>query len=67
MMTYSISSYDKKYKKLIKKITKYQSEIDKAQREGGLYAESIINFRKIQINDAMIEIRQLVDLKPEQQ
>ena len=62
-----MSSYDKKYKKLIKKIEKYQREIYKAIMEVGPHAESMVNFRKIQINDTMTEIRQVIEQRPEQQ
>ena len=60
-MTYLISSYDKEYKRQWKKIKKYQRIVDKTQRDGGPYAESIINFRKLQLKDAIIEIRELID------
>ena len=53
--------------KLIKKAKKYQREIDKTIIEGGPHAESVINFRKIRINDTMIEFRPLVDQIQEQQ
>ena len=66
-MTYSISNHNREYKRLIKKIKKYQKEIDKAIREGGPDSLSIIIFRKIQINDLMIEMRQLIDQRPRQQ
>ena len=60
-MPYSINNQDKEYRRLLKKIKKYQKEIDKAIREDIEYKESIINFRRIQINDLMIEVRRLID------
>ena len=66
-MTFSISNHDRIYRRIIKKIKKYQKEIDEAIRKGGPHSLSIINFRKIQINDLMIEMRQLIEQRPEQQ
>ena len=65
-MTYSISSHDWEYRRLIKKIKKYQKEIDKALREDGPHSLSINNFRTIQINDLMIKMRQLIEQRLEQ-
>ena len=63
-MNYSISIHDREYRRIIKMIKKYQKEIDKAITEDGPHSQSIINFRKIQINDLMIEMRQFIDQMP---
>ena len=62
-MTYS----DKEYRRIIRKIKKYQKDIDRAIRENDEYKESIINFRRIQIDDLMSEMRRLIDQRPRQQ
>ena len=62
-MTYS----DREVRRIIRKIKKYQKDIDRAIRENDEYKESIINFRRIQINDLMMEMRRLIDPKPRQQ
>ena len=62
-MTYS----DRKVRRMIRKIKKYQKDIDRAIRENDEYKESIINFRRIQINDLMMEMRRLIDQRPRQQ
>jgi len=56
-MTY----YDRVYRKIIRKIKKYQRDIDRSIKEDKEYKESIINFRRIQINDLMFEMRRLID------
>ena len=56
-MTYS----DREVKRIIRKIKKYQKDIDRAIRENDEYKESIINFRRIQINDLMMEMKRLID------
>ena len=56
-MTYS----DREVRRVIRKIKKYQKDIDGAIRENDEYKESIINFRRIQINDLMMEMRRLID------
>ena len=66
-MTYSISNHNREYNKLIRKIKKYQREIDRAIMSNDEHAESIINFRRIQINDLMIEMRRLNDQMSGQQ
>ena len=66
-MTYSISNYDREYKRIIRKIKKYQKVIDKAIREDNEYKESIIKFRRIQINDLRTEIRRLIEQRTGQQ
>ena len=67
IMTYSISNHDREYRRIIRKIKKYQKEIDKAIREDNEYKESIINFRRIQINDLIIEKRRIIDQRLGQQ
>ena len=62
-MTYS----DREYRRMIRKLKRYQKDIDRAIRENDEYKESIINFRRIQINDLMIEMRRLIDQRPRQQ
>ena len=62
-MTYS----DREYRRIIGKIKKHQKEIDRAIRENDEYKESIINFRRIQIDDLMSEMRRLIDQRPRQQ
>ena len=62
-MTYS----DREYRRIIRKIRKYQKDIDRAIRENDEYKESIINFRRIQIDDLMSEMRRLIDQRPRQQ
>ena len=62
-MTYS----DREYRRIIRKIKKYQKDIDRAIREKDEYKESIINFRRIQINDLMMEMRRFIDQRPSQQ
>ena len=62
-MTYS----DREVRRIIRKIKKYQKDIDRAIREDNEYKESIINFRRIQIDDLMSEMRRLIDQKPRQQ
>ena len=66
-MTYFTSNHDREYRRIIRKIKKYQKDIDKAIRADNEYKESIINFRRIQINDLMIEMRRLIDQRPRQQ
>ena len=61
-MTYS----DREVRTIIRKIKKYQKDIDRAIRENDEYKESIINFRRIQINDLMMEMRRLIDQRPRQ-
>ena len=56
-MTYS----DREVRRIIRKIKKYQKDIDRAIREDNEYKESIINFRRIQIDDLMSEMRRLID------
>ena len=56
-MTY----FDREVKRIIRKIKKYQKDIDRAIRENDEYKVSIINFRRIQINDLMMEMRRLID------
>ena len=56
-MTYS----DREVRRIIRKIKKYQKDIDRAIRENDKYKESIINFRRIQINDLMVEMKRLID------
>ena len=60
-MTYSISNHDREYRRIIRKAKKYQKDIDRAIRENDEYKESIINFRRIQINDLMVEMKRLID------
>ena len=55
-MTYS----DREVRRIIRKIKKYQKDIDRAIRENDEYKESIINFRRIQINELMVEMRRLM-------
>ena len=55
-MTYS----DREVRRIIRKIKKYQKDIDRAIRENDEYKESIINFRRIQINDLMVEMKRLI-------
>ena len=62
-MTYS----DREVRRIISKIKKYQKDIDRAIREDNEYKESIINFRRIQIDDLMSEMRKLIDQRPRQQ
>ena len=62
-MTYS----DREVRRIIRKIKKYQKDIDRTIRENDEYKESIINFRRIQINDLMMEMRRLIDQRPRQQ
>ena len=62
-MTYS----DRECRRIIKKIKKYQKDNDRAIREDDEYKESIINFRRIQIDDLMSEMRRLIDQRPRQQ
>ena len=62
-MTYS----DRDVRRIIRKIKKYQKDIARAISENDEYKESIINFRRIQINDLMIEMRRLIDQRPRQQ
>ena len=62
-MTYS----DREVRRIIRKIKKYQKDIDRAIRENDEYKESIINFRRIQIDDLMSEMRRLIDQRPRQQ
>ena len=58
---------DREYRRIIRKIKKYQKDIDRAIRENDEYKESIINFRRIQINDLMMEMRRFTDQRPRQQ
>ena len=62
-MTYS----DREVRRIIRKIKKYQKDIDRAIREDDEYKDSIINFRRIQIDDLMSEMRRLIDQRPRQQ
>ena len=62
-MTYS----DREVRRIIRKIKKYQKDIDRAIREDNEYKESIINFRRIQIDDMVSEMRRLIDQRPRQQ
>ena len=62
-MTYS----DREYRIIIRKIKNNQKDIDRAIREDNEYKESIINFRRIQIDDLMSEMRRLIDQRPRQQ
>ena len=66
-MTYFINGYDKGYKGLGKTIKKHQSIIDKIQKEGGPYVEFIINFKKLQLRVAIIQIQQLIEKRTGQQ
>ena len=56
-MTYS----DREVRRIIRKIKKYQKDIDRNISENDEYKESIINFRRIQINDLMLEMRRIID------
>ena len=56
-MTYS----DREVRRIIRRIKKYQKDIDRAIRENDEYKESIINFRRIQINDLMMEMGRIID------
>ena len=58
---------DREYRRIIRKIKKYQKDIDRAIRKNDEYKESIINFRRIQINELMMEMRRLIDQRPRQQ
>ena len=62
-MTYS----NREVRRIIRKIKKYQKDIDRAIREDNEYKESIINFRRIQIDDLMLEMRRIIDQRPRQQ
>ena len=62
-MTYS----DREIRRIKRKIKKYQKDIERAIREDNEYKESIINFRRIQIDDLMSEMRRLIDQRPRQQ
>ena len=62
-MTYS----DREVRRIIRKIKKYQKDIDRAIRENDEHKESIINFRRIQIDDLMSEMRRLIDQRARQQ
>ena len=52
---------DREYRRIIRKFRKYHKDIDRAIRENDEYKESIINFRRIQINDLMVEMKRLID------
>ena len=56
-----MTNSDWEVRRIIRKIKKYQKDIDRAIRENDEYKESIINFRRIQINDLMLEMRRLMD------